>query len=129
MDGEDKFEIKGKVDKGPIIRIIGGQDKDKITDKSKVKGLRKKNITYDLRKSTKVKEKNETKSILTNNKIIHDYDRKSFKYDVVTPVLSLGYNVDDGIFLGGGVSSKVHKFRRENTSTYGCQLCRPDIGF
>ncbi len=118
MDGEDKFEIKGKVDKGPIIRIIGGQDKDKITDKSKVKGLRKKNITYDLRKSTKVKEKNETKSILTNNKIIHDYDRKSFKYDVVTPVLSLGYNVDDGIFLGGGASSKVHKFRRENTSTY-----------
>jgi len=115
LDGEDLFQIKGIVKKGPVVRIIGGQDKDLVADSSKVAGARKHNIVYDLRKSTGVKSLGETRQVLSKYKIIHDYDRKSFKYNSVLPALSFGYTPDDGLFAGGGASFNTQRFRRDNT--------------
>ncbi|QIA06949.1 BamA/TamA family outer membrane protein [Draconibacterium halophilum] len=117
LDEEDRFEISGQVNKGPIIRIIGGQDKDVVVNNSKVSGIKTKTLVYDLKKSTEIKGNGRTNAKLTDNKIIHDYDRKYFKRDVGMPLASGGYNADDGIYLGYGRSWYKQKFRRDNRTS------------
>ncbi len=113
LDEEDYFEISGEVKKGPIVRIIGGQDKDVVVDNSSVNGLGKMNKVYDLNKSTIIEGGKETKKVLSDNKIIHEYDRECFKRDVGMPLASGGYNADDGVYLGYGRSWYFQKFRRD----------------
>ncbi|MDX8341496.1 BamA/TamA family outer membrane protein [Draconibacterium sp. IB214405] len=120
LDEEDRFEINGEVKKGPVIRIVGGQDKDEVVNNSKVTGLKNKTLVYDLRKSTEIEGSGKTSSKLTDNKIIHEYDRKYFQRDVGMPLASGGYNADDGVYLGYGRSWYKQKFRRdEKTSLLG----------
>ncbi len=113
LNDEDRFEISGMVKKGPVLRVVGGQDKDIVVDNSKVNGITRKNKIYDLKKSTVIEGGKESKAILTNNKIIHEYDRKCFKRNVGMPLASGGYNADDGIFIGYGRSWYFQKFRRD----------------
>ncbi|WP_347839702.1 BamA/TamA family outer membrane protein [uncultured Draconibacterium sp.] len=120
LDEEDRFEISGLVNKGPVIRIVGGQDKDVVVNNSSVSGLRAKTVVYDLKKSTKVKGIGRTNKQLTHNKIIHEYDRKYFKPDIGMPLASGGYNADDGVYLGYGRSWYKQRFRRDlKTSLIG----------
>lgn len=113
LDEEDSFEIVGKVKKGPIVRIIGGQDKDVVVDHSEVNGLKRMNMVYDLKKSTVIEGGKETKTVLSQNKIIHEYNRKYFMRDVGMPLAKGGYNADDGVYLGYGRSWYFQKFRRD----------------
>jgi len=113
LKAKDRFVLKGNVKKGPIVRIIGGQDKDVVIDSSSVAGLRRKNIVYDLKKSTVVKGGKETKKELSDNKVIHEYNRKYFKPDRGMPLATAGYNADDGIYLGFGRLWYRQHFRRD----------------
>ena len=112
LDGKDKFEVNGEVNKGMKIRIIGGKGKDTIIDHSKVKGLGKKTIIYDRKdKENHILKSKESKLKLSNDKAVNKYDRKQFKFNRYMPLLSIGYNIDDGIFVGGGLSKKNYNFR------------------
>lgn len=113
MGGEDIFNISGDVNKGIRVRIIGGTDKDVISDSSKVRGPGHKTIIYDLKKNTTVNENSETSTRLSSNVEVNAYNRTAFKYDKLMPLLSLQYNRDDGIFVGGGFSYTRHGWRKE----------------
>ncbi|MEI9921074.1 MAG: metallophosphoesterase [Bacteroidota bacterium] len=113
LGGEDIFNITGKVHKGIGIRIIGGSDKDKISDSSKVSGPQHKTLVYDLRKNTTVEQSSETSARLSNNVDVNAYNRTAFKYDKLMPVFSTQYNRDDGIFIGGGFQYIKHGWRKE----------------
>ncbi len=113
MGGEDVFNITGTVDKGIRIRVIGGPDKDKISDSSHVRGLKHKTLVYDLRKNTTIDGSSETSSRLSNNVEVNAYNRTAFKYDKLMPLLSAQYNRDDGIFVGGGFLYTKHGWRKE----------------
>jgi len=113
LQEEDRFEISGEVKKGPILRIIGGQDKDVVVDNSKVNGIKRMNKVYDLQKSTVIEGGKETKPFLSDNKIIHEYNRKYFLRNVGMPLAKGGYNPDDGVFIGYGRSWYFQKFRRD----------------
>lgn len=117
LDGKDQFELSGTVKKGPCIRIISGSDKDKITDNSSVRGWSKKTRIYDLKKSTTVQASGETALKLSGNKIVNEYDREDFRYNVTFPAAYFGYNPDDGAFIGGGPAFHRYKFRREEVHT------------
>jgi len=112
LKGKDSFEVNGYGKKGIKIRIIGGKGKDYISDQSKVRGLGKKTVVYDRKeKENEIIKSNETRLQLSNNKSVNDYDRKQFKHNTLLPLLQIGYNIDDGIFIGGGVNSKRYNFR------------------
>ncbi|MTI21738.1 hypothetical protein E1176_11965 [Fulvivirga sp. RKSG066] len=110
---EDYIYLSGKADKAPRIRIIGGMGEDYISDTSEVKGWCKNNIFYDNIEGTEVENKKETKLSLSNSLDVNKYDFKSFKYNYFGPTVFFGYNVDDGVYLGGGVLIKTHGFRKE----------------
>ncbi|MEM6297640.1 MAG: metallophosphoesterase [Bacteroidota bacterium] len=110
--GDDEFILTGEVRKGIKVRIIGGDDKDIIADSSQVQGLGKKTIVYDKIENTEIQEKGEVKDRLSSKESVNAYDRRAFKYDYLGPAFFVGYNPDDGIFLGGGVTIKKHGFRK-----------------
>jgi len=118
FEGEDIFDIRGEVNKGIKIRIIGGEDEDIINDGSKVRGHNKKTRVYDTKTGTTVHSNGELKNLTTDrDPLINDYDRKMFKYDVVAPLIYPSYNPDDGIYIGAGVMIKTNGFRKNPFKT------------
>lgn len=118
LDGEDQFVIKGDVNKGPKIRIIGGEDEDHINDESKVRGLSRKNIYYDLvTEDNEIEVDKECRVKTSKNPSVNEYDRKAFQYDYLAPLITGGYNRDDGIYIGAGAKLITHGFRKEPFAT------------
>lgn len=111
--GEDVFELKGGVRAGIRIRIIGGNDKDKITDGSSVSGWNRMTEVYDLKEGTVLEPGKETKPKLSDDVSVNAYNRAAFKYNKLVPLLSAQFNPDDGIFLGGGFLYTKHGWREE----------------
>lgn len=111
LDGEDVFEIQGNAS-AIFIRIIGGTDKDLIINGNGDDRLKRVRV-YDRLKSTEVRGNAAGMLRLSSDPEINHYDRKSYKYDVVMPLVSGAINPDDGIFLGGGFSSTRHGWRKD----------------
>jgi hypothetical protein len=112
LSGKDSFVVEGTGNKGIKVRIIPGKGNDLIVDESKVKGLGKKTIVYDRKdKKNEIVKGSETKLQLSKKKTIDDYNRKQFKHDQNMPLLKVGYNIDDGIFVGGGLKINRYNFR------------------
>ena len=112
LSGKDLFKLNGTGKKGIKVRIIGGKGNDSIVDKSRVRGLGKKTIVYDRKdKENEIVKSKETRLQLSGNKSINTYNRKQFKHNRVLPVLWVGYNIDDGIYLGGGAIINRYNFR------------------
>jgi len=109
LGGKDKFVVKGNENDGVKIRIVGGKGKDKF----KLDNTRKQNLViYDKRK-TKLKGNGAYKKRFGKSSEVNTYDRKSFKYDVVSPNVNLNFVSDDGLILGAGVNVKTQGFKKE----------------
>ena len=112
LAGKDLFKVTGTGKKGIKVRIIGGKGTDSIIDKSKVSGLGKKTVVYDRKdKDNVIVKSGETRLRLSKNKSVNTYNRKQFKYNRIMPLIWAGYNIDDGVFMGGGVKINRYNFR------------------
>jgi hypothetical protein len=110
LGGNDKAVLQGE--KGGItIRLIGGTGNDEIVDQSKVK-----NYFYDV-KGTKFVDGAHTKiragkvdsvaNLYENTPMVRDYGL------LTKPLPYFGYNVDDGVFIGGGPMIFTYEFRKK----------------
>lgn len=123
LKGKDKFLLHGEAPKGIKVRIVPGKGNDSIMDRSRVRGMGKKTIVYERKdKKNHISGNAETKVILSSDKSIDDYDRKQFKYNINMPLAYLGYNIDDGVFVGGGIRLKRFNFRDSAFHTITGQL-------
>lgn len=114
LDGDDEIEIEGEGKRGIKIRVIGGDGEDELDDDSKVKNaLVRQNIFYDTKTGNKLKLNSESRNRLSNDPAVNEYNRKEFKYDILMPLVTGGYNFDDGVILGGGFLYTHHGFRKE----------------
>lgn len=114
MDGEDEFVLEGEANKGIKVRVIMGAGKDKLEDGSKVNGLVRKTLVYDRKdKKNKVEGGSELRDKRSKDHEVNDYDRRAFEFDQVTPLVKFGFNIDDGLFLGGGAHFRKYRFRRD----------------
>jgi hypothetical protein len=112
LKDDDIFRITGSSKKGIKVRIIGGKGKDTVTDSSKVSGISRKTVVYDRKdKHNTINKGSETKLKLSKHKNVNEYNRKQFRYNKTIPLVTGGYNVDDGVFIGGGVKIKRFNFR------------------
>lgn len=126
LNGDDKAIVRGKVNSGIIIRIIGGEGEDELIDSSVVSGYLLSILPiYDADIQTKFYDSGmNTKFISSPSTLI---DRKIFsepktdveKYEpqqrdrghdwVVLPIGN--YNLDDGLILGAELSLLSYNFR------------------
>lgn len=113
LKGADVFRIKGNMPKGFTIRIISGEGADSLVTEQT--GNRRSAIKwYDMPSENNKQSGNGLwQSKFSNKPDVHQYDRKSFKYDITAPLLLASYNRDDGILIGAGIKSTHHAFRKE----------------
>jgi hypothetical protein len=111
--GDDIFDLSGEVSNGIKVRIIAGKGDDTVNDLSKVSGMQKMTVLYDVKKGTTLENRGELKDRTSNrDPLINDYNRKMFQYNVTAPLISVGYNPDDKIFLGAGAMIRRNGFRK-----------------
>ncbi|WP_026463416.1 BamA/TamA family outer membrane protein [Adhaeribacter aquaticus] len=113
LDGKDEFKITGKASKGIRVRVIGGDDADKIVDDSNVKGIGKKTAVYDTKSGNDLQLGKEAKDFTSSDPKVNEYDPKYFKYNYKGPLLAVGYNRDDGILVGAGTLIRTQGFQKE----------------
>ncbi|TYZ12756.1 hypothetical protein FY528_04770 [Hymenobacter lutimineralis] len=121
--GNDVYRVTGESKGGPVVRIIGGIERDSITDNSRVGGLRHKTQIYDADTSNVINVGKEARLRLEPGTEVSRYDhpsradRKDYKLPYFGPALYFGYNIDDGLFVGGGATYRTYGFRREPFAT------------
>jgi hypothetical protein len=89
--------------------VIGGDGKDKLDDTSQ-DGL---TYFYDLEGQGEIVNWNNVKNRISDDPAVNIYDRKAFKYNRLAPLIYGNYNVDDGVFIGGGFAKITHGFRKD----------------
>lgn len=107
--GDDVFKIDSNISYKMKIRLVGGRGQDSFLIKSPVK-----TFVYD-----NIKEKNVLqRTRLTKNRIdanvrANNFEMRGHMYDQIRfPKIFMGYNADDKLFIGSGVSVKKYGFRK-----------------
>jgi len=98
MNDDDIFRLDGKVQKGTLVRIIGGGGNDVLEDKSYVAGRKKLTQVYDTDKKG-FQTSAETRLHISDDSVMNTYEYKSFEYD------KKGFGMSPGFFsltLGWG---------------------------
>jgi len=111
LGGDDKFVQHGKDGGSILVRIIGGAGSDVFDNASEAPAG--KTRIYDLSK-----EKNQFtgtgsyRSFLSEDPAVNAFNKRDFKYNVLVPFLNVGYNPDDGLFLGAFFQYTTQGFRK-----------------
>jgi len=112
--GNDRFEVGGTQNANVTIRLIGGKGNDVFT----VTGTPGKPFIYDrTTEANTLPEPGLARLRPGTDKAINQFDPHAFTYDRLAPLLSAGYNLDDGLLLGAGVQWKTHGFRKAPFAT------------
>ncbi len=105
--GEDVFRLTGSGRSTITLRIIGGEGHDSVIQHSRVRPR-----VYDVPGGIGWAGQHRISKRLSRDPAVNDYDRKSFQYPRLAPLLYGNFNFDDGLFLGGGFLFVNHGFRK-----------------
>ena len=112
LGDHDQFRVSGETDGGIRLRIIGGNGVDVYIDSSVVRGKTNATKIYDSLGNV-FKTTGEARKVYTRDSLLVHYNRKGFKYDKLIPLFRPGYNIDDGVYVGGGFTVIKQKFGKE----------------
>ncbi|MGQ1785245.1 metallophosphoesterase [Saccharicrinis sp. GN24d3] len=108
LRGKDDFIITGSDNQKIKIRIIGGEDDDKVINESPANRI----FVYDNHKG--IKMKGDGFADKTSEDLeVNEYERKGFVYNTHLPLLTAGYTKDDGMWVGGTFTWTQHGWRKE----------------
>ncbi len=116
LGNEDVFRIRGSSRHSILIRVIGGPGDDSIVDGSIVRGTRKMTRIYEKDGGSYIRKGTEARRMHPRDHNAYDYDRHAFAYNTYFPIPFLGYNADDGLILGLGITFTRQRFGREEYS-------------
>jgi hypothetical protein len=112
LGGKDIFTVTGDGGKHSIlVRVIGGDGKDKIADNSTASGLRKLTKVYDV-PDTDLQLGPESHSDISTRPGVNAYDREQFEFNSYRPSIGLFYNANDGFGASAGVTFLRQGFRK-----------------
>ncbi|MCC3156710.1 metallophosphoesterase [Hymenobacter sp. 15J16-1T3B] len=124
--GNDSYRVRGSEPTSIRLRIIGGINRDTIVDESTKGGsfLRPHSVqVYDADSGNVIVPGKETRLRLAPGSEVSEYDypsrtnKRDYKLPYFGPAVFFGYNVDDGVFIGGGGTLRTYGFRREPFAT------------
>ena len=123
ISGRDVYEVKGEAKSAIKLRLVAGTGRDSISDVSRVAGFRHKTQVYDGDTGNVINPGTEARLRLESGVDVSRYDHpkrfdlKDYRLNYTGPALFFGYNIDDGILLGGGITHRRYGFRREPFSS------------
>lgn len=112
MGGNDRFLLTGDVEKGVLVRIVGGSETDSVINRSSVHGFRRHVLVYDNPEDVYL-DGEEIKPILDSDPEVIDPEQDQFFYNYTGPAFDFMFNQGDGVFLGFGLIHKRYKFRAD----------------
>jgi hypothetical protein len=122
--GNDVYDVRGSAKNAIKLRIIGGTGRDSITDLSHVNGFRHRTQIYDADTGNVIRNAGgearlrlEPGTEVSRYDHPHRFDLKDYRLNYTGPSLFFGYNIDDGVLVGGGVTHRRYGFRREPFSS------------
>lgn len=111
---DDEFIIYGESDESVTIRIVGGEGRDVINDRSKVDGRSNQTVLYDTKDGIEItSDGGEIEKKISDDPRVNRFRDRAFAYNTTTPLVSVGFTGENGIFLGGGVIIETQGFRKE----------------
>ncbi len=108
LDGKDEFKLEGPPLNDIKLRIIGGEDKDKIKDEGTSS---KKLLIYDFEDGIDIPKSVTFKDKRSDDIEVNAYDRSGFLYNGALPAINLGFDNDLGFFFGGGYNMVINGWR------------------
>ncbi len=108
LGGNDRFVLKGVRSRVDIIVIGGPGDDEVIDERTSGKSVR----VYDDPNGMTVEDRGNLKLRLSDDPSNNVYDSFDYKHSARLPQFYFGRNKDDGIFIGGGIKSIQHGFRK-----------------
>lgn len=106
--GDDRFVVNGNSDK-IRLRMIGGDGQDHFEYKGTAGNG---GVIYDSTAGNNTVT-GRFKNKMSNDTIANHYEYLGYKYNQVIPFLSVGYNPDDGVYLGGWLKITHRGFRKD----------------
>jgi hypothetical protein len=95
-----------------LIRIIGGKGNDTIVDQSSVGGFGKKTKVYDTKEGNFLSLGKEAGNKTSNDTAFNSYSPRTYTYNHKLFFPYFGYNADDGVLLGAGLSAVTYGFKK-----------------
>ena len=124
LDGKDVIRITGDGgSRSILVRVIGGDGKDHITDDSRAAGLRTLTKVYDL-PDTNLQLGPESDNRTSTRPSVNAYDREQFEYNSYRPSVGLFFNANDGFGASAGVTFLRQGFRKpgfKNSYTFAVE--------
>ncbi|MCR5886506.1 hypothetical protein LRS06_01700 [Hymenobacter sp. J193] len=122
LGDDDIFTVTGQAKHSILLRIIGGDGKDRIADESSVAGLRALTKVYDV-PDTELKLSKEGDNRTSTKLDVNRYDREQFEYDGYNPRATLIFNQSDGFGAGAGFDIVHQGFRKPGfKNLYGIDI-------
>ncbi|MEN5378643.1 hypothetical protein [Sphingobacterium kitahiroshimense] len=113
LDGSDVYDIRGQNKSKIKLRLIGGKGKDDYRIDPNFENGKLVYIYDDKEVQPNFKNTPFINLKLSNDTLVHRYDRNSFKYDRTGVLASLQYGVDKGLLFGAGYLIEKQGFRKE----------------
>lgn len=111
IGGDDVFKLTGEGTGEIKVRILSGDSPDIIFDEARLPN--KSQIIYQLNGSPdSLVSVTSSKIISSKNPHVFKYNRKAFQYPLKSPLPSLEFNADDGLFLGAGIKWTKQGFKK-----------------
>ncbi len=109
LNDDDRFDIEENASSRIKLRIIGGKGNDTFDIRGNVE-----NLLYDRRdlEGNLIKNRSKTKDRFSADPPVNERNILGFEYNSTRfPQFAVGYNSDDGILGGTGISKRTYGFR------------------
>jgi hypothetical protein len=114
--GDDQFHIHGADGGSTVVRIVGGPGNDAY--RNEVDAAAGKTKIYDLSTEKNVFEgKGSERKFLSADPAVNAYNRLGYKYNIIAPLATIGYNPDDGVLIGAGFRYTTQGFHKDPYKT------------
>jgi len=110
LKGKDRFEIKGRAPANAVkLYAVGGKGKDHFH----LEETRRNNLSVYDKTGTQIDDQASFRNKTSGSSLVNVYNRKAFKYDVLSPMFNGNFVSDDGLILGAGFNYTSQAFRKE----------------
>ncbi|GGG02616.1 hypothetical protein GCM10011323_04320 [Pontibacter amylolyticus] len=111
--GKDVFAVSGE-NKSPIkVRLIGGSGEDRFEVADNFPNRSRLHVYDRSDKENTFPDESRAKIHTAADSSVNAYDPRAFEYNLLRPLLTVGYNLDDGVLVGAGFQYTKHGFQKK----------------
>ncbi|WP_157544053.1 BamA/TamA family outer membrane protein [Mucilaginibacter paludis] len=113
MDGKDVFAVHGENSSPVKVRMIGGDGHDTFLIDSNIRGKGNRYVYDRSDKKNDLPSRSQAHLRTSTDTAVNNFNKTSFKYDYLQPLLLASYNKDYGVQLIGDFIYQKQGFRKD----------------